>query len=357
MDRLQTLGRPSASLGRASLPRRGVLIGMAGLAAAACQRTPMLTASRTPRLDMDSLNREVAALAERARPGVLGVGLANLESGETFTWQGDRPFPMQSVFKLPLGAAVLAEVDARRLSPTEVMTVTDETLSPFWSPVAQAYPARATYTVDELLAAAVRDSDNTAADMLMKRIGGPGAVTAWLQAQRILEIRVDRYERELQMDRLGMVSFRAAWKDPAALEAAMNTVSPDKRRAATAAYLADPRDTATPRGMLNLLSKLDGGQLVSPASTHKLLALMIQTPRGNDRIRAGLPKDAAFAHKPGSSGADLGLTAAFNDVGIFVLKDKRSYAAAAFLTGSTASGADQAALFADLGRIMVRHVG
>ncbi len=84
---------------------------------------------------------------------------------------------------------------------------------------------------------------------------------------------------------------------------------------------------------------------------------MIQTPRGNDRIKAGLPAGASFAHKPGSSGADQGLTAAFNDVGVFVLKDKRSYAAAAFLSGSTASDEAQAALFADLGRVMARHVG
>ena len=341
----------------ASLGRRGALMGAVALALSACNREPPLTASRTPPLDMDALNRDVAVLSKRALPGILGVGLMNLESGEHFTWDGDRRFPMQSVFKLPLGAAALAEVDARRLSLAEVLTVTDETLSPFWSPVAQAYPQRTTYTVEEMLAAAVRDSDNTAADMLMKRIGGPGAVTAWLNAQRIMEIRVDRYERELQMDRLGMASFRAAWRTPAALQAAIDTVAPGKRRAATLAYLADPRDTATPRSMLNFLGKLDAGQLVSQGSTHRLLTLLFQTPRGGDRIKAGLPKDARFAHKLGSSGADLGLTAAFNDVGIFVLKDKRSYACAAFLCGSTASDEAQAALFADLGRVMARHIG
>jgi beta-lactamase class A len=109
--------------------------------------------------------------------------------------------------------------------------------------------------------------------------------------------------------------------------------------------------------MLTLLSKLDENQLISPASTRKLLALMFQTPRGNDRLRAGLPKDAVFAHKPGSSGAELGLTCAFNDVGIVVLKDRRSYAAAAFLSGSTAPQEAQAALFADLGRTLIRHIG
>jgi beta-lactamase class A len=337
--------------------RRDLLAGGLTLALAACQREAPLTASRTPRLDMDGLNRDVAALAKSALPGALGVGLTNLESGEHFTFEGDRRFPMQSVFKLPLGAAALAEIDAGRLSPSETMTVTDETLSPFWSPIAQAYPSRTTYSVDEMLAAAVRDSDNTAADMLMKRIGGPGAVTAWLTAQRIMEIRVDRYERELQMDRLGMASFRAAWATPAAMQAAIATVAPAKRRAATLAYLADPRDTATPRSMLNFLAKLDASQLVSPASTRKLMALLMSTPRAADRIRAGLPKAATFAHRPGSSGADLGLTAAFNDVGVFVLPDRRSYACAAFLTGSTASDQHQAALFAELGRILVRHVG
>jgi len=60
---------------------------------------------------------------------------------------------------------------------------------------------------------------------------------------------------------------------------------------------------------------------------------------------------------PGTSGADQGLSAAYNDVGIFTLKDRRSYAIAAFLTGSTAPDADRATLFADLGRLAVRSVG
>jgi beta-lactamase class A len=359
MVRLVARGAPSASPAGADPARRSVLLGAAALALAACDRDEKgpLTASRTPPMDMDGLNKAVAALAARARPGVLGVGLMNLDSGEHFTWEGDQAFPMQSVFKLPLGAAALAEVDAGRLALSEVMTVTDQTLSPFWSPIARAYPQRTAYTVEELLTAAVRDSDNTAADMLMKRIGGPGAVTAWLVSQRITEVRVDRYEREFQMDRLGMASFRPAWNDPAALQAAMATVPAATRRAATLAYMADRRDTATPRGMLDLLSRLDGEHLISPASTRKLMTLLLTSTRGNDRIKAGLPKDASFAHKPGTSGAEQGLTAAYNDVGIFTLKDRRSYAVAAFLSGSTATEAEQAALFADLGRALVRHVG
>jgi len=341
----------------AGLGRRGLLIAGAGLALAACSKSQPLTASRTPPLDTERLKAQVNALAVRAAPGVLGFALMNLESGEFWDRLGDRRFPMMSAFKLALGCAALSEVDAGRLSLAETLTLRDEDLSPPLSPIADAWPGRTAYTVDELFTAALKDSDNTAADVLMKRIGGPGAVSGWLQDKKIDEVRVDRYERELGPDALGMASFRAAWKGSAAFSAAMATVPPAKRHAATLAYMADPRDTATPRGMLGLLRKLDTGELISPASTRKLLATLQQTLRGADRIAAGLPKGATFAHKAGTSNTDQGLTAAFNDVGIFTLADRRSYAIAAFLTGSTASERDRAALFADLGRSAVRSVG
>ena len=82
------------------------LMAVALLLLAGCDRPMRQTASDTPRLDMTLLDREVGAIAERARPGVLGVGVMNLESGETWLFNGDARFPMQSVFKAPLGAAV-----------------------------------------------------------------------------------------------------------------------------------------------------------------------------------------------------------------------------------------------------------
>lgn len=352
MTRLQSLGAASASLGR-----RGLLVGGASLALAACGRTQPLTASRTPTLDMKRLDSGVADLAARALPGVLGFGLMNLESGQFWVRLGDRTFPMQSVFKLPLGAAVLSEVEVGRLRLSDTLTLTGKQLSPPWSPIADAWPGRAAYTAQELLTAAVSNSDNTAADLLMERIGGPGAVTAWLESKKIDEVRVDRYEREVQPDVYGMASFRAAWKGEAAFSAARATVAPERRRAAMRTYMADPRDSATPRGMLGFLRRLDNGDLLSAASTARLLTIMQAGPNGADRLKAGLPKGARFAHKSGTSGTDQGLNAAYNDVGIFTLPDRRSYAIAAFLTGSIAPDKDRAALFAELGRLAVKSVG
>jgi beta-lactamase class A len=109
--------------------------------------------------------------------------------------------------------------------------------------------------------------------------------------------------------------------------------------------------------MLEFLAKLDAGELVSPGSTRQLIRMMAEGPRGAERLKAGFPAKAAFAHKVGSSGDDLGLTLAYNDVGILTLPDRRSYAVVAFLSGSTAPEADQAALFADLGRLVAHSVG
>src|SRR5258707_13687106 len=110
MTRLQSLDGLSASLGR-----RDLLIGAASLALAGCGRGQSLTASRTPRLDMKRLDKEIGALAARAAPGVLGVGLMNLESGEFWVRLGERPFPMQSVFKLPLAGPGLGQGGPRKL--------------------------------------------------------------------------------------------------------------------------------------------------------------------------------------------------------------------------------------------------
>jgi beta-lactamase class A len=336
--------------------RFALVLLVAALGLSGCQRNGVTTPSTTPQLDMATLDRDIAVVALRAQPGVLGVGLMNLENGQTWVLNGERRFPMQSVFKAPMAAAALAEVDAGRLHLDEVVTLTEKDLSTPLSPIADAWPARTTYTVGELLTAAVVESDNTAADVLMKKIGGPGAVSAWLSGKRVDEVRVDRYERELQPDTAGMASFRLAWKGEAAYAAAITSIPPARRHAAAVAYLADPRDTATPQGVLNFLYKLEDGQLLSPASTKLLLGLMTRTRTGNARLKAGLPAKSVLAHKAGTGRTDQGLNLATNDIGVVTLPDGRRYAIAVFLAGSTLDSAAREAAIADVARSITRGV-
>jgi beta-lactamase class A len=341
----------------ATLDRRALLVAAPAGLLAACDPKMPVTVSTTPKMDVEGLTKAVSAISVTARPANLGVGMINLESGETFVFNGDRRFPMQSVFKLPLAAAVLAEIDAGRALFSESFHLLEDQLSPAFSPIAATWPGRRDYSLRDLFEAMVIDSDNTAADVLMKRIGGPGAVTAWLTARHVQELRVDRYERELQSDVYGMPSFRPEWRDGALFAEARAAVPPAARLAAMRAYMADPRDTATPLGMLEFLQMLDRQELVSPASAKLLTQLMSRTTRGNARIKAGLPEHAFLAHRPGTSGVDQGISTAHNDVGVFTLADRRSYALAVFLSGSTMNDAGRDRIIAEVARAAVRAAG
>jgi beta-lactamase class A len=260
---------------------------------------------------------------------------------------------MQSVFKAPLASAVLAEVDAGRLSLSERLQLKEMDLSPY-SGIAEAWPARSEFTVLELMRSAIIESDNTAADVVMARIGGPGAVTAFLTSKRITELRIDRYEREIQTEMLGMEPFRPAWRTEAAFHAARAAVPPARRAQALAAYLADVRDTSTPRAMLRWLRELQDGELIAPASRGLLLDLMGRIKTGEGRIKAGLPSGAHLAHKTGTGPIEGGVTSVINDVGVFTLPDGRRYSLAAFVAGAPVALEACEAAIADVARAAVR---
>lgn len=335
---------------RAFLLSAPVLLG--ALTAGCAEDEPML-GQLEPVFDIADLTRSFQALADRAAPGVLGVAVRDAQTGQTVAFSGERRFPLQSVFKAPLGAAVLAEVDKGRIQLDEVVTIRDIDLSPPFSPIAEAWPGRTDYTIAQLLERASGASDNTAADVLLKRIGGPGALTAWLNLKNIHDFRIDRYERQLQPEIAGMASFRAGWRGQA-YKPVLMAVPEATRRKAMADYLADPRDTATPVAAVRFLAALRAGELISKASTDRLLAIMTATTTGQGRLKAALPPGASLAHKTGGARTDLGMTPASNDIGIYQLRDGRRFAVAVFLSGSTAPDEARDAIIADVGRIVLK---
>jgi beta-lactamase class A len=333
------LEKPSRA--NATLSRRALLAGVGAVGLTACQEQP-LTASRTPRLDMEKLNTGVAEIARRIRPGALGMGLTNLESGEHFSFAGERRFPLAGAFVLPLAAAATAEAEARRLSWDERVTLEEQQLSAPPSAIAQAWPARRDFTLGELLKSAL-DGDSTAADVLMKRIGGPGAVNAWLDAKRVRGVRVDRYAREALVDQHGLPSFRPEWRMEGVFAQALAREPQQARLAAMQRYVADPRDTATPVGMLEFLGMLGGGQLVSRAAGRRLFR-MIRKGRGR-------------AHLVSTARPDLGITPALVDVGVFALPERRAYAMTIFASGLALDGPGRAKLLNDLTALARSSVG
>ncbi len=304
-------------------------------------------------LDRARLAAAIGRVAGDARPGVLGVGVAVLGTGERWYRNGDRRLPMQSVFKAPLGAAVLDAVDRGVLRLDSTVVLHREDLSVPYSPVADSFPTRSAWTLEELLTRAVETSDNTAADVIMRTIGGPAALTAWMRAHGIEGISVDRYERDQQPAILAIGPFRPAWARQDSLDRAKLAVPEEARRRAMRAYLAGARDAMTPRGAIAFLTALTTGHLVSQASTQRLLRMMEEATTGPHRLRAGLPTRARLAHKTGTGPTVLGVSTAVNDIGIATLADGRTVAIAALLSASTADEATRDATLAAVARAVV----
>jgi beta-lactamase class A len=330
------------------------------LGAAACGRRvdrPIPPSGRG--LDFGRLARGFAPLAARAAPGVFNLGVMTLDTLAVWSADDNRRFPMAGLVMAPVAAAALAEVDAGRLRLNDVIRVRNVDLSPPPTRVALAFPRGADHLdvpAADLIALAVQDGDTTASDAVMAHIGGPGAVTAWLHGHKINDMRVDRYQREVQTDMFGMASFRAAWKDDAAFAAARSSVPPAQREAAMAAFLADPRDTTSASGALTFLNSLSGGDLLSRGSTRLLIGLMSATT-GPRPLAAGLPAKAALSHVGGASPTDLGLTPVTNDMGLATLPDGRRLAIVALLTGSTATEAQRDGLIAKAAHLAISALG
>lgn len=294
----------------------------------------------------DTLQARLEALARRAGPATFGIEVLDPIAGTTWRVNANRAFAMMSVFKAPIAAAVLAQVDAGRLSLQQDVTIERGDLRE-----GSAVPSigdhftgdRMNFTLERLLVAMVGESDNTAADALLKLAGGPASVTGFLRSHGIDGMRVDMGEGEVAEVFSGLPNGQA--------KPANETRDQERarRQRGYRAFLDDPRNRSTPDAAIAFLRKLRYGELLSPASTRRLLDLM-EAQTVPDRLRAGLPHGVHLADKCGTSASFDGATAAHNDIGILTWPDGHQVMVAAFLADSHASKEERDALFVDLGR-------
>jgi beta-lactamase class A len=285
--------------------------------------------------------------------GTVGVSVLHLETGKGASLHGHDRFPMASVFKLAVAVELLSRTDRGAVVLDRRIAIAPADLRPGQSPIAErAPPGGLTMTIGELLEAMLVDGDNTAADLLLPLAGGPEVVTAQLDANGLGDIRVDRSEIELAFDAFGVASPppRSAWTLPA-LRRAFEDVPAPARASAFAAFLADPRDTATPDTLVQLLRQIAEGRRLTPVSRDLLLSLLARTRPGGDRLKAGVPAGTPVAHRTGT-GADFGAAnIATNDVGLVTLPNGRGrLAIAVMIKGSSRPLADRERAIAAIAR-------
>ncbi len=240
-------------------------------------------AASTPNLL--SLEHQLQALVGSQTSDV-GVAAVDLTSGETVSINGNTAFPMASTVKVAVAAAYLSQVDHGRRS-------LDDRISGL--------------SASSLMERMMIHSDNHATDMLIRDLGGPKAIQEWVKFHGLDHLRVDRNIARLLADK------RDLW---------------------------DYRDSSTPLAMVDLLRRLDKGNVLQPESRSYLMDLMGRCETGRNRIRGMLPWGTKVEHKTGT------LNGYTSDVGYITLSNGHRIAVAMFARG----GADRPRTIAEAAR-------
>lgn len=236
-----------------------------------------MPAAATPaRRRFDAATRLAALELGQAR---LGVCLLDTATGEVSGNRMDEHFATCSTFKLALVAAYLREADHGRINLNETIAYSAADLLP-WAPVTRGNLAQGGMSIAALAQAAQEMSDGAAANLLVRRLGGPAALTAKIREMGDTVTRLDRYEPEL-----GLV------------------------------LSADLRDTTAPLAMAQLLQRITTGDILQRESRQLLLQWMQNTNTGPNRLRAGLPPEWRTGNKTGT-GRTEGTTNKCNDIAI-----------------------------------------
>lgn len=258
---------------------------------------------------------QMLAELESSVGGRLGVCAIDASSGRVIAHRADERFPFCSTFKAMLSAAVLAQSVERPALLQQRVTYTRADLVNY-SPVSEKHVGEG-MTVAALCEAAIQYSDNSAANLLMKLLGGPSAVTAYARSIGDDTFRLDRWETEL------------------------NTALP-----------GDLRDTTTPAAMAASMRVLMVGDALPAAQRAQLVAWMRGNKVGDKRLRAGVPAGWTVGDKTGTG--DYGTT---NDAGVVWSPSRAPIAVAVYYTQARADARSKDDVIASVARIVVQAFG
>jgi len=250
--------------------------------------------------------------------GRLGVHALDSQSGKRLGIDDRARYAMASTFKLPLAAALLWQVDRHAFNLERTLPIARASLLPNSPAVEAALAAGAdTMTLRELCAAIITVSDNAAANILLTGIGGPQALTTFMRNIGDDVTRLDRMEMELNSNLPG-----------------------------------DPRDTTTPRAMVDSLLRIFTQDVLSLPSRALLIDWLTASKTGLQRVHAGIPKTWQVGDKTGT-----GANGAVNDLVIAFPPQRRPVFVAVYMSGSSLPVEQLNAAHAQIGALVAQEIG
>lgn len=251
---------------------------------------------------------------------VVGVSIIGNDGKDTISINGDKQFPLQSVFKLHIALAVLSEIDKGKFSLGQKIQIDKKDLLPnLYSPIRDKYPNGATITISEILDYTVSASDNVGCEVLLKLLGGPKIVEEYCKKNGIKDISIKFNEVEQQ----------ANWD-------------------------LQFQNWTTPKAANQLLQTFyyNENNLISKENHNFLWKIMRKTETGENRIKGQLPKETIVAHKTGSSGTNKqGITAAVNDIGVVNLPNGKHFFISVFVTNSKENSETNEKIIAEIAKL------
>lgn len=211
----------------------------------------------------------------------LGVGLSvlDLDTGNFLDLNGDKTYATASIIKLPILLAFFQDVDAGKIRLDETLTMTADVVVG-GSGELQDLPVGRKFSAWEIADKMITISDNTATNMIIKRMGG-------------LKVLNQRFR---------------SW---GLQKTAIRNWLPD----------LSGTNTTTTKELMQLLALLDRRKLLSAQSQSQAVD-MLSRVRNRKLLPVGLGQGATIAHKTGDIGFLLG------DAGIIAMPNGKRYLAA-----------------------------
>ncbi|MEU1521478.1 class A beta-lactamase [Nocardia rhamnosiphila] len=298
--------KPNRSAHRVPASRRSLALVLTAVAlSAACGGADTGTPAAPPTVEQKTVDLSNTLMTLQAKYNVLfGIAAVDTRGGRTFEWNADDRFALCSTFKVYAVAAILRLAERKQLDLNDKVPITRQDIV-MSSPVVSDHVGEL-MSYYELSRAALVRSDNTAANLLLRRLGGPGAVTEFARSINDSQTRLDRWEPELNEARAG-----------------------------------DPRDTGTASALAAGYRKLILGDGLSTEYRRMLTSWMRSSVTSRQRLRAGLPVGWVAADKTGS-----GAYGTANDAGVVWSPTGSSLVLVVFSRSTTgypmAAGADAA---------------
>jgi beta-lactamase class A len=276
----------------------------------ACSPTPLAAPTAHPTRTLRSI-----AEIETSVGGRVGVFAVDTGTGRQLTHRADELFAMCSTFKWVLAAAILMGVDRAQHSLDERVSYGPSDLLEY-APVTREHVNEGYLTIEALARAIVTVSDNTAANLLLPKVGGPAGLTQFVRSMGDPVTRLDRTEPTLNSNEVG-----------------------------------DPRDTTSPRAMVGLMRRVLCDDTLSNTSHERLLSWLRDCETGKDRLRAGFPSNWTVGDKTGT-----GERGASNDIAIAMPPGRSPILVAAYMSDGGAQPTALKAAHAELGELVAREL-